>query len=353
MEYIQYEIQKGDTLESIARMHNTTVKELIRFHNDHCGTTQMIRSDVWPPYFSRIYMMNPEADMHAASSLPEVSPYANSFVYSRQDSRSYDVHIKTKVVFLGKEISENETVMQWDLDFNTPKHGYLNKKETGRKSKGSFPEIKLVSTVLNAMNEASDHLFFQLNPSGEIETLMNNYEVQKRWKAIKAKELTGEIFNIPELTEMFRVCDEEFADLMTSLKNNLLYTLFFIPTGKITLSKDETLFQLSENKALSQFFQPVFIPYALQYEAEEEEGSIKLHLVGSTDKEGLSPQLEEAFKEKYAEISRIPLDFDFNIEGYYQYSSEGLLRQGRIFVREQVNPNCFYTATYEFKIINT
>ncbi|MCS4304786.1 LysM domain-containing protein [Chryseobacterium sp. BIGb0232] len=353
MEYIQYEIQKGDTLESIASMHNTTVRELIRFHNTHCGTTQMIRNDVWPPYFPSIYMINPEADIHTASSLPEVLPYANSFVYSRQDSHSYDIHIKTNVVFLGKEISENETAMQWNLDFNTPKHGYVNKKETGRKSTGSFPEIKLVSTVLNALNEASDHLFFRLDPAGEIDAVMNNHEVQKRWKTIKAERLTNEAFNIPELKEMFKVCDEEFADLHTSLKNNLLYTLFFIPTGKMNLSGNETFADLSENKVLSQFFQPAFIPYSLQYHAAEEDGSIKVHLAGGTDKEGLSPQFENSFKEKYAEISQIPLDFDYNIEGYYLYSIEGLLQQGRIFVREQVNLNCFYTATYEFKIINT
>lgn len=352
MEYIQYEIRKGDTLESIANMHNTSVKELIRFHNDHCGATQMIRDEVWPPYFSRIYIFNPEAGTHA-NPLPKVSPYINTSVYDLKESWSYDIHIKTAVIFLGREISENETAMQWHLDFNTPQHGYLHKKETGRKSTGSFPEIKLVSTVLGAMNEASDHLFFRLNSVGEIESVVNNREVQKRWKTLKEERLTTEAFNIPELTAMFKICDEEFADLHSSLKNNLLYTLFFIPTGKISLSRNETLVHLSDHKVLSQFFQPEFIPYSLHYHAAEEAESIKLHLIGSTDRERLLPRFEKLFREKYAEISQIPQDFDYNIEGYYQYSKDGLLQQGRIFVREQVNLNCFYTATYEFKIINT
>lgn len=353
MEYIQYEIQKGDTLESIAKMHNTTVEELIRFHNDRCGATQMIRNEVWPPYFSSIYIINPEAGVYMANPLSKVSPYINTFVYDRKDSRLYDIHIKTTVIFLGREISENETAMQWNVDFNTPQHGYLNKKETGRKSSGSFPEIKIVSTVLGALNEASDNLLFRLDSTGGIEAVVNNNEVQKRWKAIKEERLTTEALNIPELAAMFKVCDEEFADLHTSLQDNLLYTLFFIPTGKIAQSKDETFTYLSDNKVLSQFFQPAFIPYSLQYHATEEDGNIKLHLISNTDKEQLMPQFEKTFKEKYAEISQIPQDFDYTIEGYYQYSNEGLLQQGKIFVREQVNLNCFYTATYEFKLINT
>ncbi|MGE8552531.1 MAG: LysM peptidoglycan-binding domain-containing protein [Chryseobacterium jejuense] len=353
MEYIQYKIQKGDTLESIAIMHNTTVKDLVRFHNDHCGATQMIRDEVWPPYFSSIYIINQDSGIYTGNPLPKVSSYINNFVYNAQDSRLYDVHIKTSVIFLGREISENETTMQWHLDFNAPQHGYLNKKETGRKSGGSFPEIKIVSTVLGALNEASENLLFRLNSTGEIDAVVNNKEVQKRWKSLKEERLTAEAFNIPELTAMFKVCDEEFADLHTSLQNNILYTLFFIPTGKIALSKDETFAHLSDNKVLSQFFQPSFIPYSLQYHATEEDGNIKLHLISNIDKEQLMPRFEKPFKEKYAEISQIPQDFDYHIEGYYLYSKNGLLQQGRIFVREQVNLNCFYTATYEFKLINT
>lgn len=40
MDYRRYEIQKGDTLESIALAQNVNVKELLDFHNANSTLTQ-------------------------------------------------------------------------------------------------------------------------------------------------------------------------------------------------------------------------------------------------------------------------------------------------------------------------
>lgn len=48
MEIITYEIQKGDTLQSIAEKHDITVKELVDFHNQNCGLTQQIIGENLP-----------------------------------------------------------------------------------------------------------------------------------------------------------------------------------------------------------------------------------------------------------------------------------------------------------------
>lgn len=353
-DYIIYKIKKEDTLESIAKAHNTTVAELLRFHNSHCGVTRFICKEQWPPYFSDIYVVNPEANMRLINPLPQVSPYVSDFVYRMQESHEYEINIKTAVVFLGSKISNKETMLHWLLDFNMPQHGYLNRKEILRKSVKEFPHISLVDTLLDAMNDATNNLFFQLNIKGGIETVMNNYEVQKRWKAIKMERLKTLELNIPELTVMFRLCDEEFANLHASLQQNLLYNLFFLPVGKTSISHSEAFVHLSEHKVLSQFFQPLFIPYSLHYRRVKEDNDFtQVHLISKTNKKQTALQFEKSFKEKYAAISQMPLDFDYNIEGYYSYHDTGLLQQSKVFVRELVNQNCFYTAEYEFKLMNS
>lgn len=48
MEFIKYEIKRGDTLESIALEYSLNVTELINFHNLYCGTTNFIIGNKLP-----------------------------------------------------------------------------------------------------------------------------------------------------------------------------------------------------------------------------------------------------------------------------------------------------------------
>jgi len=48
MKFTTYQIQKGDTLESIAEKQGCTVKQLVQFHNQHAEMTQQIYGDHIP-----------------------------------------------------------------------------------------------------------------------------------------------------------------------------------------------------------------------------------------------------------------------------------------------------------------
>lgn len=55
MEFIKYEIQQGDTLESIAKENNIAVSELLDFHNSKATLTQQFFSNVIPIHVSHLY----------------------------------------------------------------------------------------------------------------------------------------------------------------------------------------------------------------------------------------------------------------------------------------------------------
>lgn len=238
------------------------------------------------------------------------------------------------------------------MDFNSPQHGYLNKIELEGKKTELSPNIALVNKIMDAMNDATKDLIFKLNVLGEIETLVNNSEVQKRWNRNKLEQLKSIELNIPELAAMFRICDEEFADLASSLQKNLLYILFFLSIGRIELTRTDSILFLDKKQVLSQFFQPHFIPFELYYQIFMKEDGFQLNLHSKINKEQMEYDFAKMFKDNFAEMSQSEFDFNYTIEGYYQFLNSGLLESAKIYVREQINMNCFSTAEYEFKLIN-
>jgi LysM repeat protein len=56
MEFIKYEIKKGDTLESIAAKQGISVKELVDFHNLYCGTTNFIIGNTLPIHLQTLWV---------------------------------------------------------------------------------------------------------------------------------------------------------------------------------------------------------------------------------------------------------------------------------------------------------
>lgn len=60
MEILEYKIQKGDTLESIAEMHGISVKELVDFHNRNCGATQQILWNKIPIHVTLLFINKKE-----------------------------------------------------------------------------------------------------------------------------------------------------------------------------------------------------------------------------------------------------------------------------------------------------
>jgi len=56
MEVLNYIIQKGDTLASVAEAHGISPKELIRFHNQNCTVTQYIIENAFPWNLAVVYI---------------------------------------------------------------------------------------------------------------------------------------------------------------------------------------------------------------------------------------------------------------------------------------------------------
>ncbi len=54
MNFIQYKIQKKDTLQTIAEKQQISVKELVDFHNQHSGMTGVIIGNALPIHLEHI-----------------------------------------------------------------------------------------------------------------------------------------------------------------------------------------------------------------------------------------------------------------------------------------------------------
>ena len=74
MEIIQYEIQQGDTLKSIAEKYNLTVKELVDFHNQNCGITQQIIGSEIPFHINSI-SINKDWLIGSIDTINEIEDY--------------------------------------------------------------------------------------------------------------------------------------------------------------------------------------------------------------------------------------------------------------------------------------
>lgn len=56
MEFIKYEIKKGDTLKSIAEKQGVSIEELVNFHNLYCGTTNFIIGNKLPIHLQTLLL---------------------------------------------------------------------------------------------------------------------------------------------------------------------------------------------------------------------------------------------------------------------------------------------------------
>lgn len=345
--YIIYQVKEGDTLESIAETYQISISDLIRFHNSNSGITQYINSDGLPPFISSIFIKTVENKNSSIEDLPSLSICPNTFGYKLQDFHHYELTIKNSVIFLGKKITENCTNIEWEVDFNTPKEGYLRVKELARQKIIEFPKIDLVDIIMGAINEATNELLFRLDAIGKIDMVLNDGEIQKKWSGIKKERLKTLELNIPELTTMFDVCDDEFINLSESIQSNLLYNLFLLPISKVKLVGGN----ISKYKVLSQFFQPYFIPYNQEIQViDDTNNKVQLSLKTKIDQKILSNQFNNIFKEKYEAITQKSLNFNYKMDGDFLYLGNGLLEKSHVYIQEQVNENCFYTAEYEFKL---
>lgn len=228
MEILEYKIQKGDTLESIAEMHGISVKELVDFHNRNCGATQQILWNKIPIHVTLLFINKKENSNE---------PIETNYFPDDESTARYRCE-QSVMTYIG-EIMMNHV--------DTKREFLVNKYQQDNQA---FVKVKLVENIIETypeqMREAVDllvdidliacNLLSTIDfKSGKIKKIQNHQEILDKW--IKHRESIQSKYSYlrnpttkSDLDRFISTTDEIFNNhdkLVSWVNTKMFFDLFF------------------------------------------------------------------------------------------------------------------------------
>lgn len=346
MEYIEYKIQKGETLESIAKKHNLSTDELLHYHNSNSGLTQKIFGDFIPFHIKSIlihsdYFEKPKEKEEFPSTLP----------YSFSENARYKIEISTSLYFMGKPISKNTTESKWQINYNDLDNSIL--VEVLDKNHVEVDgQIKPLLEIIDKINKTTDVLHLELNENKTIKKVINLEDVLKNWEKIKFDELKFYELEDDYFKLIVEAYDKEFSALSQSLEKNIFYQIFFYPQNNIQIPTNNYRKIEEKKHTISQLFPQQSIYYDLSYKTETESSDIKVICSAISSNKWNKNALEKEYKKNYTQLLDDPFQFEFTLDAKYIHDKNGVLKNGKIFIKEKANEQLFYISKYTISLLN-
>ncbi|MBD3907179.1 LysM peptidoglycan-binding domain-containing protein [Chryseobacterium sp. Ch-15] len=349
MEFIKYEIKRGDTLESIALEYSLNVTELTNFHNLYCGTTNFIIGDKLPIHLDTIYVEQKifEEAIIKSGNIESLN-FENATRYrceqlniSRINNEIITLSANTIYEFLVKKAKDTSIfdVELTDSDFSVEPAVY----EPGLKFAQKLDKLKLPIT-------------FNISDNGVVKEIFNHNEIEHRWRNFRDNELqNAEIYQqlnaqSPKQAEDIIITgNKEFLD-QNNLSNMMDKNLFFHLFTKSFLGDQLKNYQLQQ---FSQIFPNVDLKTdAVRSIVRENENLATYRLVGTLNRENLS---DEMLKNMYDSIYKSSLKFNYTAFDFiyrinYTIDKEtGLLQEGKASIAEKIKNNFEVITEYNIK----
>ncbi|MGH1520391.1 LysM peptidoglycan-binding domain-containing protein [Chryseobacterium sp. JK1] len=345
MEFIKYEIKKGDTLNSIAEKQGISVKELIRFHNENCGLTNII----------------------IGSSIPLQLSF---LILEKNNKKAFNEEERDRINYMARYRCEQINISRINnnvitLSANTYSEYLLKRDEIA----SNIFEVKLVDSTFNAdpviyeqgfdfalkLEKLRTPVVCSIDSSGRIDKIYNEDELRSRWENFRDNKLNSD----PVYTQLRTQAPEQAKDLiitgnkefssMSDFAMTLDKNLFFHIIFRAIQGKKLEDYDLNQ---MSQIFPNVDLNTNVIKSLVKEDDNVEVYrLVGTLSKEKISNEsLEIMYNEIYKPMIKYSFtEFDYIYRVNYTIDkSSGMLVEGRAALSEKIKNN--YEILTEFNI---
>ncbi|WP_169051725.1 LysM domain-containing protein [Flavobacterium sp. H122] len=218
-----YTIQKGDTLQSVAKQLNLTPEEIREYHNIYCELPDLIGYDFSHNLKTLILSQNPKENKENNSKQP-----APSFLQLKSIQKKINYGVMFTVT-TGEEVTTMHYEVSVQCTDRQPSEYHLF--EINRTSKIFIDNLE-ADTIINELAEKVSQSLYPLvlvvNKSGKWEDVHNIEEIKKRWANNKQKifdEYQGK--EVENYLTAFEQSMDNKSSLNESLQNDWFLNAFF------------------------------------------------------------------------------------------------------------------------------
>lgn len=276
---------------------------------------------------------------------------AKNIIYSFPQNTKYKIEISTSLYFLGKPISENKIESTWQINYNETDNTILI-EVLDKKNVKIDSQIKPLLEIVDKINKTTDVLHLQLNGNKTVKNVLKLDDILKKWEKIKFEDLKFHELEDEYFKTIVKAYDNEFRTLTQSLQMNILYHIFFYPQGNIKYPLQDYRNIGESKKTISQLFPQQHIYYDLWYKSAVEDGKIQIFCSSQNPKNWDKQKLENEYHNNYAKLLLEPFHFKFSLESRYIHNVNGILENGKTYIKEQANEKLFYIGEYNITLLN-
>ncbi|PQA96916.1 hypothetical protein B0A69_02300 [Chryseobacterium shigense] len=207
MEFIKYEIQRDDTLESIAEKYGRTVNELLDFHNSQSLLTQQIHSAYIPMHIDTILL---SSEYKKKDSLRDINAYK---IISKNEYFNFKNLVYS---------TRNEIVVEIEK-LNNNKYAISQKSKT---IECSSPHYDNYLVLMSLLDRPFEYVVLIIDDFGQIKKIGNQNEIEEQWSIVQ-KELSGVTDDKEMLDKLIKDGAPVYTDSLSHIKANLQYNLLY------------------------------------------------------------------------------------------------------------------------------
>lgn len=245
--------------------------------------------------------------------------------------------VKTDMVWIVKSIKKGELGTIVDVEIES--HDVLN----------ANPGFNDMIEFAKAFNYPMAKLVLKLNEKGQVDEVLNQDEILERWNHIK-DDVLAPLKSSDQDKEVLKNGDIQFSNSLTSIKESLIYSLFFAPVfGKKKQSQNSDVFS---GEIFSQLFQNQKISYNLKEVCEKlDENEVVLNHSALIDKYTYS-DFSKLYGKMYKELCGPRFLYETSLSSKYKYDVvSGLIKECDAVFIEKANEKLIYESVYKIKMI--
>jgi len=341
MEIIKYEIKKGDTLESIAIQQGLPVRELVNFHNENCGLTNMIIGDKVPIQLTFILLEKEKKDINEEDICA---------------ARYRCEQINTSK-FNGNLVHYVEQNFQYLLKINfQEKTGHVKLEDYKKNMSPAL--IAETFDFIKATERIKNNVSFKLNSKGKIKEITNKEEINKNWNDFKESTFSDLAFikklqevNPSAVHELKNIGDRQFSLSANNEEEYWRNFFYFCCFDQYLFNNDH--WDEMKFDFVSTIVPPIIIPLSIRYDkVDEKDGIITVRKVAEYK---LTENLEKEIIKRYDELHKSVVKYNFTA---YKLifrstieidSSNKTLKTGKVVLKEEVSDNIENECTFTIK----
>ena len=302
MQIFEYKIKKGDTLESIAKEYERSIKELIDFHNSKSLPTRQIYNDYIPIHIDVIMIDN----LYIKSQ-----PLKNILTYRLKSENEY-FNFNKVVHSTNNEVELCIEKLNGNKFFIT---------QISKQIKCKSPNYDNLLILLSLLDRPFENIILSTDDLGNIISIDNQDEIKNEWELVKS-ELNGATEDKDLLYNLFADENKVYTKSLEHIKANVQYNLFF--PGKFNIKDSSKIKDGSTANLYSSLFSGTKIMIKFKNRILHEEKDFFV----IENKAFLDKKNELVLKDLYDVTYREMLGNNFNYD--FKLSSKYEIRKGMI-----------------------